>query len=44
MINRTIMLAAIVIFAGAALMGCGRGKGEQLRITGSDTMLNLNKA
>jgi phosphate transport system substrate-binding protein len=41
MINRVIMLAAIAILAGAALIGCGHGKSEGLKITGSDTMLTL---
>jgi phosphate transport system substrate-binding protein len=43
MIKRIIVLAAIALFAGSALIGCGK-KGDAVKIAGSDTMLNLNKA
>jgi phosphate transport system substrate-binding protein len=45
MMNRIIVLVAVAMIAGAALIGCGRGnKANEVKITGSDTMLNLNKA
>lgn len=44
MMKRIIVLLAVALIGGAALFGCGRGGSNDVKVTGSDTMLTLTQA